>query len=201
MFGDNRLNRRPQRSSGQQNRLRIIGGQWRGRKLDFPNAEGLRPTPDRVRETLFNWLQGHLVDARCLDLFAGSGALGFEALSRGAARAVLVENNSSVSQQLEKNLRSLQCDAGVVSTLSANQFLQRGPGGAHYDLIFLDPPFDKGLIENSIALLDEHHWLSTGAHVYVEMESTLPVPELPENWQLIREQIAGHVRYGLIQIN
>ena len=126
MFGDKRLNRRPQKSSSQQNCLRIIGGQWRGRKLDFPDAEGLRPTPDRVRETLFNWLQGHVVDARCLDLFAGSGALGLEALSRGAARAVLVDSNSSVSQQLEKNLRTLQCDAGVVSTLPAKQFLQRG---------------------------------------------------------------------------
>ena len=200
MFGDNRLNRRPQKSSGQQNRLRIIGGQWRGRKLDFPDAEGLRPTPDRVRETLFNWLQGFVVDAHCLDLFAGSGALGLEALSRGAARAVLVDNSSTATQQLEKNLRTLQCDAGVVSSLSAKQFLQRGPGGAHYDLVFLDPPFDEGLIESSIALLEKHDWLETGAHVYLEMESTLPVPELPASWQLIREQTAGHVRYGLVQI-
>lgn len=154
-----------------------------------------------MRETLFNWLQGHVVDAHCLDLFAGSGALGLEALSRGAARAVLVDNNSSVIQQLEKNLRTLQCDAGVVSPLSSTQFLQRGPGGAHYELVFLDPPFDKGLIQSSIDLLEKHHWLSAGAHVYLEMESTLPVPVLPENWQLIREQTAGHVRYCLIQVN
>ena len=200
MFGDKRLNRRPQKSSSQQNRLRIIGGQWRGRKLDFPDAEGLRPTPDRVRETLFNWLQGFVVDAHCLDLFAGSGALGFEALSRGAARAILVDNNASVIQQLEKNLRSLKCEAGVVSPLSSTQFLQRGPGGAHYELVFLDPPFGKGLIQSSIDLLEKNHWLTSGAHVYLEMESTLPVPELPENWQLIREQTAGNVRYGLIRI-
>ena len=200
MFGDNRLNRRSQKSSGQQNRLRIIGGQWRGRTLDFPDVEGLRPTPDRVRETLFNWLQAHIVDAHCLDLFAGSGALGLEALSRGAARAVLVDNNATASQQLEKHLRTLQCDAGVVSTLSALQFLQRGPGGAHYDLVFLDPPFGKGLVQSSIDLLEKHHWLKAGAHVYLEMESTLPVPELPASWQLIREQTAGHVRYGLVQI-
>jgi len=200
LFGDNRLSRRPKKSSGKQNRLRIIGGQWRGRKLDFPDAEGLRPTPDRVRETLFNWLQGHVTDARCLDLFAGSGALGIEALSRGAAHVVLVENNPAAAQQLEAHLRTLQCNAGVVCPLSVVQFLERGPGGAHYNLVFLDPPFGKGLIQSSIALLEKHQWLAPQAHVYLEMESTLPVPELPENWQLIREQTAGHVRYCLINI-
>jgi 16S rRNA (guanine966-N2)-methyltransferase len=185
---------------GNQNRLRIIGGQWRGRKLDFPDVEGLRPTPDRVRETLFNWLQGHVVDAHCLDLFAGSGALGLEAVSRGAARAVLVDSNAAAIQQLEKNLRTLKCDIGVVSPLSASDFLQRGPGGAHYELVFLDPPFGKGLIQDSIDLLEKHQWLTTGAHVYFEMESTLPVPELPQHWQLIREQTAGQVHYGLIRV-
>ena len=153
-----------------------------------------------MRETLFNWLQGYVVNARCLDLFAGSGALGLEALSRGAARAVLVENNPAVAQQLEAHLRTLRCEAGMVSPLSVAQFLERGPGSATYDLVFLDPPFGKNLIQSSIALLEKHHWLAPNAHVYLEMESTLPVPELPESWQLIREQTAGHVRYCLINV-
>ena len=180
--------------------MRIIGGKWRGRKLEFPDAEGLRPTPDRVRETLFNWLQGHVTDAHCLDLYAGSGALGFEALSRGAAHAVLVENNPVVVQQLETHLRTLQCDTGMVSRLAVETFLERGPGSARYELVFLDPPFGKGLIASSIALLEKHHWLAPHAHVYLEMESSLPAPKLPENWQLIREQTAGQVRYCLISI-
>lgn len=196
---EKQLTRRSQKSSGRQNRLRIIGGQWRGRKLDFPDAEGLRPTPDRVRETLFNWLQGYVTDARCLDLFAGSGALGLEALSRGAARAVLVENNPSAIHQLEANLRTLGCTTGVVSPLSVATFLERGPGGVTYDLVFLDPPFGRGLIQGSILLLDKLQWLSPQAHVYLEMEATSPVPELPANWQLIREQTAGQVRYCLIR--
>lgn len=153
-----------------------------------------------MRETLFNWLQGHVIDSHCLDLFAGSGALGLEALSRGATRAVLVDNNAAATQQLESHLRTLQCDAGVVSQLSASHFLERGPGGVTYGLVFLDPPFGKGLIQSSIELLEKHHWLAAGAHVYLEMESTQPIPELPENWQLIREQTTGQVRYGLIRI-
>jgi len=164
-------------------------------------VEGLRPTPDRVRETLFNWLQGHVVGAHCLDLFAGSGALGLEALSRGAERLVWVDNNAMVTQQLNDHLRLLQCDAGVVCRLNASQFLQRGPGGAQYDLVFLDPPFGKGLILESIELLTKHHWLNAGAHLYIEMESTLSIPELPQNWQLTREQTAGQVRYALIRID
>lgn len=113
---------------------------------------------------------------------------------------MLVDNNASVIQQLEKNLLTLQCDAGVVSPLSAIQFLERGPGGAHYELVFLDPPFGKGLIQNSIELLEKHQWLSAGAYLYLEMESDLPSPELPTNWQLIREQTAGNVRYGLVSV-
>lgn len=151
-----------------------------------------------MRETLFNWLQDYVTDAHCLDLYAGSGALGLEALSRGAAHAVLVENNPVVVQQLETQLRTLQCDAGVVSRLSVETFLERGPGSARYELVFLDPPFGKGLIPPSIALLEKHHWLAPQARVYLEMESGLPIPELPINWHLIREKTAGQVRYCLM---
>jgi len=152
-----------------------------------------------VRETLFNWLQGHVVDAHCLDLFAGSGALGLEALSRGATRTVFVESNATAAQQLETHLRSLRCDSGTVSHLPAARFLERGPGGGNYSLVFLDPPFGKRLIQNSIDLLEKHHWLTADARLYLEMEATLAVPDLPEQWQIIREQTAGNVRYCLIQ--
>jgi 16S rRNA (guanine966-N2)-methyltransferase len=199
--GETPLSRPSSPKNSQQNRLRIIGGKWRGRKLDFPDVEGLRPTPDRVRETLFNWLQGHVVDAHCLDLFAGSGALALEALSRGAARAVLVDNNRQATQQLEDHLRTLHCNEAVVSRLSAIDFLKRGPGGAHYNLLFLDPPFGKGLINECIPLLTAQPWLKAGSYLYLEMESSLPIPALPENWQRLREKKAGHVQYCLILVN
>ncbi len=175
----------------------MIGGQWRGRKLDFPDEEGLRPTPDRVRDTLFNWLQNDIVDARCLDLFAGSGALGLEALSRGAAHAVLVEKSPIATQQLDAHLRTLRCDNATVVRLSAEQFLQRGPGDTRYDVIFLDPPFDTDLIPACVELLEKHHWLAAGAHIYLEMKRESAALALPDTWQLIRERIAGHIRYHL----
>ena len=157
--------------------------------------EGLRPTPDRVRETLFNWLQNDIVGARCLDLFAGSGALGLEALSRGASRAILVEKSAPAAQQLENHLRTLDCNDAVVVHLAAEQFLQRGPGDARYDVVFLDPPFGKGLIPICIELLEKYHWLALGAHIYLEQEPTFPA--LPDNWQLSRSQVAGQVSYHL----
>lgn len=183
--------------SANQNRLRIIGGRWRGRKLDFPDAEGLRPTPDRVRETLFNWLQNDIVGARCLDLFAGSGALGLEALSRGAARAVLVENSRPVAQQLDAHLRTLQCSDGIVVNMDAQTFLERGPGDARYNVVFLDPPFGKGLIKHCIKLLEEKHWLAKDALIYLEMERNLQTPDLPSNWKYTHERNAGQVNYYL----
>ncbi len=194
---EGQLSRQPKSSPSNKNRLRIIGGQWRGRKLDFPNVEGLRPTPDRVRETLFNWLQADIVGARCLDLFAGSGALGLEALSRGASRAVLVEKSADAAQQLEMHLRTLQCDDATVVQLTAEQFLQRGPGDARYDVVFLDPPFGQGLIPVCIQLLEGKDWLVPGARIYLESERALASTDIPAQWQIDRQKITGQVAYRL----
>ena len=179
------------------NRLRIIGGQWRGRKLAFPDAPGLRPTPDRVREALLNWLQAEIVGARCLDLFAGSGALGLEALSRGASRVVMVDESSAATRQLEDNLQLLKCDDASVVRLSAQSFLERGPGDARYDVVFLDPPFEQGLITPCVQLLEKNNWLAPGALIYIESEKSLYELPLPADWEILREKQSGHVRYRL----
>ncbi|CAK0780574.1 16S rRNA m(2)G966 methyltransferase [Gammaproteobacteria bacterium] len=177
------------------NRLRIIGGQWRGRLLPFPDAVGLRPTPDRVRETLFNWLQGVVTGTRCLDLFAGSGALGLEALSRGAAEAVLVEHNPVVAMTLRGHLERLAAEHGQVVQTDAINYLQGL--SRPFDLVFLDPPFHQGWIARCCALLEERGWLTRGAWIYLETEVGLPLQPLPANWELVRSRHAGQVGYHL----
>ena len=132
--------------------IRIIGGQWRGRKLPVPDSPGLRPTTDRVRETLFNWLAPSMVDARCLDCFAGSGALGLEALSRYAASATLLEMDRSVSQQLQQNLTTLKATNAKVVNTNTLTFL--GQKGTPHEVVFIDPPFRKGLLEETLTLID-----------------------------------------------
>jgi len=182
---------------GGRNRLRIIGGRWRGRKLDFPDVPGLRPTPDRVRETLFNWLQADIHGARCLDLYAGSGALGLEALSRGASRVVLVDESSAATRQLEANLQLLHADDAAVVRMAVQTFLERGPGDARYDIVFLDPPFAQGLIPPTLQQLEEKHWLAPGARIYIESETQLRELPLPPGWQLLKEKRSGQVIYRL----
>ncbi|HBI11385.1 MAG TPA: 16S rRNA (guanine(966)-N(2))-methyltransferase RsmD [Franconibacter pulveris] len=178
--------------------IRIIGGQWRGRKLPVPDSPGLRPTTDRVRETLFNWLAPYLVDARCLDCFAGSGALGLEALSRYAAKATLLEMERGVAQQLQKNLSTLKAsNAQVVNTNTLNYLNQPGEP---YDIVFVDPPFRKGLLEETLKLLETRGWLANGAMVYVESEVENGLPPVPANWRLHREKVAGQVAYRLYSL-
>lgn len=178
--------------------IRIIGGQWRGRKLPVPDSPGLRPTTDRVRETLFNWLAPYLVDARCLDCFAGSGALGLEALSRYAAKATLLEMERGVAQQLQKNLATLKAsNAQVVNTNTLNYLNQPGEP---YDIVFVDPPFRKGLLEETLKLLETRGWLANGAMVYVESEVENGLPPVPANWRLHREKVAGQVAYRLYSL-
>ena len=150
-----------------------------------------------MRETLFNWLQADIHGARCLDLFAGSGALGLEALSRGAARAVLVEKSPVAAQQLEAHLRSLDCDDAVVVAMDAETFLRRGPGDARYDVVFLDPPFGQGLLWRCTQLLDEKRWLAPGARIYLESERELTLDPLPTGWTIDREKTTGQVGYRL----
>ncbi|MDT8386058.1 MAG: 16S rRNA (guanine(966)-N(2))-methyltransferase RsmD [Thiogranum sp.] len=178
------------------NQVRIIGGQWRGRKLPFPDHQGLRPTADRIRETLFNWLAPLLPGARCLDLFAGSGALGFEAASRGAAKVVLVENNAPAVQVLLANKQRL--DAGAVDIVhsDARQYLT----GAHgaFDIVFLDPPFDNPQLRlNSLHTLLQCDAIKPGGYLYMEMRKRDQEPDLPENLVLEKRKMAGQVVYQL----
>lgn len=175
--------------------IRIIGGQWRGRKLPVPDSPGLRPTTDRVRETLFNWLAPSMVDARVLDCFAGSGALGLEALSRYAASATLLEMDRGVSAQLQKNLLTLKASRGqVINTNTLNHLAQQG---TPHDVVFVDPPFRKGLLEETLALLETNGWLADEALIYVESEGESGLPPVPANWTLHREKVAGQVAYRL----
>jgi 16S rRNA (guanine966-N2)-methyltransferase len=175
---------------GAPGRLRIVAGQWRGRRLAVPSAPGLRPTPDRVRETLFNWLQGIVPGARCLDLFAGAGGLGFEAASRGAARVVMVEAAPRVAAHLREQVRMLDAaDRIDVRTGDALQYL------AHckevFDLVFLDPPFNTDLVGGALAALADGRCLRSGARVYVEYPASGEPPALPEGWVIAREDRAG----------
>ena len=179
------------------NQLRIIGGRWRSRQLSFPDVEGLRPTPDRVRETLFNWLAPIIDGARCLDLFTGSGALGLEALSRGATEVVMVDRDPQVIARLKENVATLSAPGATIVAADALTWLQSPHRKSTFDIVFLDPPFGQGLLEPCCKLLEERGWLATSAHIYLESESALGPPTLPAQWQLKRSQKAGQVGYHL----
>ena len=173
--------------------VRIIGGRWRGRRLSVARLPALRPTPDRVRETLFNWLTPTVQGARCLDLFAGTGALGLEAASRGAASVVLVESAAPAAERLREH--ALLLDPGVVEVVTSEALAWlKGPART-FDIVFLDPPFRQGLLPRCCALLAQRGWLAPGAYVYMETE--LSDPDLPAGWQLARSRKAGNVRYHL----
>ncbi|WP_197411162.1 16S rRNA (guanine(966)-N(2))-methyltransferase RsmD [Colwellia sp. TT2012] len=181
-------------------KIRIIAGKYRGRKLPVLMADGLRPTTDRVKETVFNWLMPYINQANCLDCFAGSGGLGFEALSRGAAQVTLVELNKAAAKQLQANKELLKADNVMVINRDALAFLKLGKtASSHkpFDLVFLDPPFRKQLVEQAAALLNQYG-LAEQALIYVEMEVESK-QLMPENWQLLKEKIAGQVVYQLYQ--
>lgn len=180
------------------NQLRIIGGEWRGRKFQFPDAPGLRPTPDRVRETVFNWLMPVINGATCLDLFAGSGALGLEALSRGAAHTTFVERNAKVVQSLQSTLDVLQVkERSEVVQLDGIQFLNKNQ--QTFDIIFLDPPYQSDLLLKAIELIETGNCLNAHAYIYMEMESHQSLPAMPENWKVIKDKKAGDVHYFLAE--
>ena len=178
--------------------LRIIGGKWRGRRLHFPDAQSLRPTPDRVRETLFNWLQPCIGHSRCLDLFAGSGALGFEAASRGAREVVMVESNGRVAAALKQNCELLGAESIRVMPQDALAFL-RSPAMPPFDIVFLDPPYASGLLLPCIQDLEAGGWLTSGGYVYLETAASRGLPPLPEGWEPLRSKKAGQVSYHLIR--
>ena len=186
--------------NSRQNQLRIIGGIWRGRKFSFPDAEGLRPTGDRIRETLFNWLAVNIQDALVVDLFAGSGALGIEAVSRGAREAHLVEMNHDVANRLSDNLALLKDDRLKLSTNDALTFLDNWQGDP-FDVVFLDPPFHSNLLEPCFDRLHKRNLLAEEASIYVESDINDQLPSAPSDWQLYRERTAGNVCYRLFRRN
>lgn len=178
--------------------LRIIGGQWRSRKLPIHDLEGLRPTTDRVRETLFNWLAPYLAGARVLDCFAGSGALSLEALSRYADFAQQFEMQASAAKQLKDNLRTLDCNKGNVTQGDSLKLLASSPEEA-FDIVFIDPPFNKDLVNQTLSLLEQNHWLNDDALIYIETETQHGQLSIPATWTLLKEKKAGQVNYRLYQ--
>ncbi|MDP9011241.1 MAG: 16S rRNA (guanine(966)-N(2))-methyltransferase RsmD [Pseudomonadota bacterium] len=190
------------------NSVRIIGGGWRGRRVNFPDMPGLRPTPDRVRETLFNWLQHSIVGARCLDVFAGSGALGLEALSRGAKAVVFVEQAQAAARGLAAELERLGGTAKArVVEMGASRFLRTpreasgNPYGAPFEVVFLDPPYHRDALAEFIPLIDVGNWVKTGGLVYLESEKSAGAPNLPSHWELLKSKSAGEVGYHLARVN
>jgi len=178
-------------------RLRIVAGKWRSRLLDIADVPGLRPTPERVRETLFNWLSPIIQGARCLDLFAGTGALGLEALSRGAAAVVFVENSPKAATTLEANVARLGASGASVRRMNAFEYLRR-PAESGFDIVFLDPPFAADKLDELCRLIDAASILAGDARIYVEEDRNRPELVLPTGWQTTRSRTAGNVRYSLI---
>lgn len=188
----------PQESAvAQRNSVRIIGGLWRSRRIRVVGLPELRPTPDRIRETLFNWLQPAIPQARCLDLFAGSGALGLEALSRGARQVTFVESDRAASQGLREALGELRATGGTVLNADAFAFLR---GSAQpYDVVFLDPPFARGWLPELCTLLEAHGWLAAHAWIYLESAAREGLPPLPAGWSEWRHAHAGEVGAHLLR--
>ncbi len=180
-------------------KIKIIGGNWRGRTIPVLDVDGLRPTPARVRETLFNWLQMEIEGSVCLDLFAGSGALGLEAVSRGALEVIQIENNPQICLQLQKNITHFQ--AKHINVIQQDVLNYLSTPQKSFDLIFLDPPFHKNLVQKTCELLEQNRWLKPYAKIYIETEKNLTLNQLSMDWKLLKEKTAGDVTYRLFQIN
>jgi 16S rRNA (guanine966-N2)-methyltransferase len=187
------------RAGAAANRVRIIGGEFRGRRLGFIPGHGLRPTADRVRETLFNWLAPVVEGASCLDLFAGSGALGIEALSRGARRVVFVEQGAPAARRLRENLDLLgAAERAEVRHGDAMKVL-RGAAPESFELVFVDPPFAAGRLGRACDALEQGGWLAAEALVYLEQDAHREWPALPANWTMWREGKAGQAAFRLMR--
>lgn len=186
-----------------ENSIRIIGGEWRSRRLPVIEQTHCRPTPNRIRETLFNWLAPYIIGARCLDCFAGSGALSFEALSRGASYACMIEKAPAVCKQLQNTIDTFQCAArarilcNAVQDISAASMDNEKP----FSIIFLDPPFGQNLLPPTLDWLQERVVLAENAIVYIESESLVAANTLPTHWDIIKAKQSGQVAYQLIRIN
>jgi len=181
-------------------RLRIVAGKWRSRLLDIADVPGLRPTSERVRETLFNWLAPSIPGAGCLDLFAGTGALGLEALSRGAGAVVFVEKSPVAAKVLRANVQVLDASTADVRQADALEFLAAPPGNK-FDIVFLDPPFAADMLGDLCRLLDKASVLGSGALVYLEEDRARPETDMPSGWRILKSKTAGNVRYSLAQVD
>lgn len=177
--------------------VRIIAGKWRGRRLQVPVIQDLRPTPDRVRETLFNWLAPILPGAYCLDLFAGSGALGFEALSRGAAYVEMIDQSAAAVSLLQQQLTAF--DAPNAHVYRAQVPAQLKPAQHPFDIVFLDPPYQANLLIPCCIYLESNNYLADFAYIYLEASHVISDNDLPENWRIIKSQRAGQVAYHLVK--
>ncbi len=181
----------------QKGQIRIIGGEWRGRKLKVPNIPDLRPTPDRVRETLFNWLSMIIPGAYCLDAFAGSGALGFEALSRGAQHVVMVDASSEVVSLLQEQLLIFKSNQAEIYKANIPQQLKMP--NKKFDIVFLDPPYSQNVLLPCCFYLEEHGFLADEAYIYLETGKSLLENTLPPNWKVVKSKKAGQVAYHLVK--
>ncbi|MGB0938516.1 MAG: 16S rRNA (guanine(966)-N(2))-methyltransferase RsmD [Colwellia sp.] len=177
--------------------VRLISGKHKGRKLPVILAKGLRPTTDRVKETVFSWLMPYMHSSRCLDCFAGSGSLGFEALSRGASEVTLLELNRQAAEQLKKNKALLKADNLTIHQTDSLEFLQNPI--TSFDIVFIDPPFNKELVDQTISRLN-NGWLAENAIIYIEMELNGQF-DIPQDWSLLKEKTAGQVTYRLFEKN
>ena len=185
------------RSRGREGQFRIIAGRWRGRRLKFPPLADIRPSPDRVRETLFNWLAPVVEGSVCLDLFAGSGALGLEALSRGAAHVSFVDQQEQAICRIQDHLALLACEDADAFAGDAFEFLEDTAQERDYDIVLLDPPFDSDCEDSVISGLENGGFLSSHAYIYLEIPATKDLPEVPANWELLHSKTTGQVGYHL----
>lgn len=177
--------------------VRIIAGEWRGRRLEVLESDGLRPTGSRVREMLFNWLQAFTMGSTALDLFSGSGVLGFEAASRAAKSVTLIEKNPKIASKIQQNVEAFKAENIQVFQQSAAYFLSQTEQS--FNLIFLDPPFSENLHQLMIDLIDENSVLEKAGHLYVEMPKKSPLPQLPKHWAVVKDKKVSDVRCLLIQ--
>lgn len=178
--------------------LRIIGGQWRGRRFSFPVEPGLRPTLDRFRETLFNWLMAQIPGAHCLDAFAGSGALGLEALSRGASRVTFIEQSAQACGEIRQICQRLQANDATIIQTDCLAWLNRS-AHTRFDVVFLDPPYAADLLDSTCTALENGGWLADTAWIYCEFASDSPSPAFPEHWLRYREKVTKTKHFLLLK--
>lgn len=185
-------------STTSRSKVRIIGGQWRGRKLPVAQVDGLRPTGDRIRETLFNWLQGEIRDAHCLDMYAGTGALGLEALSRGASNVQFLEQNALAAKQLADNILLLNAQQACLARADALEWLKQ-TRNTPFRIVFIDPPFSENLWNKSIEALSNSQCLACNALIYIETPINTDI-STPLHWQIQKQKTSGKVTYRLYQL-